>query len=320
MKKILKILLLLVIILPVVTGIAACYISLRAIPTYATQKINIKVEPTFERVERGTKLASMLCRNCHFSEITSRFSGKELTDVNQFGKIYAANITQDPISGIGKWSDGEIIYLLRTGLKPDGQYIPPYMPNLVNMSDEDIYSIVAFLRSRNNWVQPVSVRQPVSRPSFFSKFLVTIGAFKPFGYPSHSIPGPDTTNMVKWGKYIACQQLECFKCHSKDFATNNNVIPEQSAGFFGGGNKMYTEEGKKINTANITMDKSTGIGNWTEEQFIKAVRMGIVPNGEPALRSPMQPYINLTDKEVSAIYAYLKTIPVIHNKVDRKTD
>jgi hypothetical protein len=161
---------------------------------------------------------------------------------------------------------------------------------------------------------------PASKQSFLTKFLVTIGAFKPFEYPTAPIPEPDTTDMVKWGRYIALYQYECYACHSKDFATNDYDHPEKSPGFFGGGNKMYTMEGKKIQTLNITMDKTNGIGNWTEDQFISAVKSSVVPGNQHALRYPMQPYLNLTDKEVKAIYAYLKTVPTLDNKVERHTD
>ena len=133
-----------------------------------------------------------------------------------------------------------------------------------------------------------------------------------------TIPEPDTTNMVAWGKYIALYQLECYSCHSKDFSTNDFFTPEKSKGYFGGGNKMFTQEGKEIYTLNITPDKNTGIGNWTEDEFIKAIKTGIIPNEQPALRYPMEPYINLTDKEASAVYAYLKTVPSINNTVERK--
>ena len=81
---------------------------------------------------------------------------------------------------------------------------------------------------------------------------------------------------------------------------------------------MYTEEGKEIFTLNITMDEKTGIGSWSQEDFIKAVKTGQLPNGQPALRYPMNPYTNLTDDEVKAIYAYLKTVPAKENKVERK--
>ena len=65
------------------------------------------------------------------------------------------------------------------------------------------------------------------------------------------------------------------------------------------------------------MDEETGIGTWTEESFVKAVKTGVLSNGQPALRLPMQPYMNLTDTEVRAIYAYLKTIPKLNHKVER---
>jgi hypothetical protein len=71
-----------------------------------------------------------------------------------------------------------------------------------------------------------------------------------------------------------------------------------------------------MHSLNITMDDETGIGRWTEDQFVKAVKTGIVPSG-PALRPPMKPFVYLSDGEVRAIYAYLKTIPKIKNKVDR---
>jgi cytochrome c1 len=68
------------------------------------------------------------------------------------------------------------------------------------------------------------------------------------------------------------------------------------------------------------MDDKTGIGSWSEEDFIKAVKTGQVPLGQPSLRYPMIPFTNLTDQEVKAIYAYLKTVPKIENPVVRKLD
>ena len=96
----------------------------------------------------------------------------------------------------------------------------------------------------------------------------------------------------------------------------NMLEPEKSEGFFGGGNAIGTAEGSRISSLNLTPDEETGIGTWTEAQFIKAVKSGIVPNG-PALRPPMMPFVHLTDNELRAIYAYIRTVPKIHNKVDR---
>ncbi|WP_216593764.1 cytochrome c [Flavihumibacter sp. ZG627] len=110
--------------------------------------------------------------------------------------------------------------------------------------------------------------------------------------------------------------MECFSCHSADFKTNDFLVPELSEGYFGGGNKPLNEEGKVMPTPNLTPDKATGIGNWSEEKFVKALKSGI-KDGEAALRYPMKPYPELTDKEAAAIYKYLMSIPSISNKVER---
>lgn len=318
MKKFFKILLFIILGLIVVTGIAAAYISMRSLPKHTPEKINVVVEYTPHRVENGIKLASMLCKSCHYNNDSRKFTGRELTEAPQFGEIYSKNITKDPNAGIGKWTDGELIYFLRTGIRPDGTYVPPYMPKLAHISDEDMFSIVSFLRSDNSWVQPDPTDMPDSKTSFLTNFLCTIGAVKPFPYPKQTIAGPDTTNPVKYGEYIALYQLECFACHSQDFAKNDYFTPPKSPGFFGGGNLMYKMDGKEIHTLNITADNETGIGSWSENEFVQAVKFGQVPLGKPALRYPMIPYSNLTDKEAKAIYAYLRTVPKIKNKVERK--
>ncbi|GAC1433019.1 MAG: hypothetical protein NVSMB7_08790 [Chitinophagaceae bacterium] len=318
MKKFFKIVLGIIVVVIVLAGLAATFISLRSIPKFTAEKKDITVTPTPERVVQGTKLASMLCKSCHYNDQTKKFTGRELTEAPQFGKIFSKNITHDLNAGIGSWTDGELIYFIRTGIRRDGQYVPPYMPKLVNISDEDLYSIIAFLRSGNQWVQADTTRQPESKPSFLTKFLVTIGAFKPFSYPAKKIEGPDTTDKIKWGRYIALYQLECYACHSKDFAKNDYYNPEKSSGFFGGGNKMYDESQHEIYTLNITPDEVTGIGKWTKEDFEKAIRFGQLPGNQPALRKPMIPYANLTEAEANAIYAYLRTVPKISNKPERK--
>jgi hypothetical protein len=81
---------------------------------------------------------------------------------------------------------------------------------------------------------------------------------------------------------------------------------------------MFDTQGHEMHTLNITMDLETGIGKWTEDDFVKATRFGLLPGNQPALRYPMQPYSGLSEAEVKAIYAYLKSIPAVTNKVDRK--
>ncbi|HEX6333313.1 MAG TPA: c-type cytochrome [Flavisolibacter sp.] len=317
MKKIFRYLFIAIGVVIVIAGGFAAFIAIRGIPTYTAEKIELKVVSTPERIEKGHKLASMLCKSCHMDPNTGKFTGRKMDEAPQFGSIYSKNITNHPEFGIGKWTDGELAYLFRTGVKPDGTYLPPYMPKMVSLSDEDMQSLIAFLRSDHQWLQADNTRQPDTKPSFLTKFLTNIGAMKPFPYPKSPIPEPDTTNPVAWGKYIALGQLECYTCHSLDFAKNDYFSPEKSPGFMGGGNTLIGMDGTKMKSRNITMDEETGIGKWSEEDFIRAVKTGQMPGNQPALRNPMQPYSNLTDDEVRAIFAYLKTVPKIKNHVDR---
>lgn len=84
----------------------------------------------------------------------------------------------------------------------------------------------------------------------------------------------------------------------------------------GGGNKPLNEKGEVMLTPNLTPEKETGIGTWSKDQFVTAVKTGMIQNQE-ALRYPMLPYTQLTDYEVGCIYEYLQTIPAISNKVER---
>ena len=315
MKKALRYLLVIIGILLLAVGAFAAFVAIRGIPDYKAEKVDLKVSVTPERIERGRQLSAMLCNDCHMNRNTNKLTGRKMDEVKQFGAVYSKNITKDPEHGIGKWTDGELAYLLRTGVKPDGRFLP-VMAKLQKMSDEDLQSIIAFLRSDNAWVQPDNTVQPDSKYSFLSKFLTTIKVIQPMPY-YQSVPEPDTTNAVKWGEYVALYRVECYTCHSADFTTDDFITPQKSKGFFGGGNKFTMPDGSVIYSRNLTMDEETGIGKWSEEDFIKAVKTGIVPNG-PGVRPPMKPYTYLSDGEIKAVHAYLKTIPKIDNKVERK--
>lgn len=77
---------------------------------------------------------------------------------------------------------------------------------------------------------------------------------------------------------------------------------------------MLDFDGHIVPSRNLTPDKETGIGNWTEAQFVKTVKEGMRPNGT-MIHYPMMPYGVLRESEIKAIYAYLRTIPAIKNEV-----
>ncbi len=293
----------------------ALFIQLRGIPSYSTKKIDLHVEVTPARVEQGRRWVSMLCAGCHYDQSTGRLSGKQMADLPAiFGKAWSRNITQDPELGIGSWTDGDIAYLLRTGVKKNGVYAPPWMVKLPNMADEDLYSIIAFLRSDDTLVQALRVRDHESEPSWFAKFLCLV-AFKPFEYPSAPIALPDTTNRVARGKYLV-SNIGCYTCHSADFSKLDELHIEKTFGFFGGGNQLTDASGRQIMSPNLTPDMETGIGSWTEAQFVQTVKTGIRANHTP-LRFPMERVTELSDYDLGNIYQYLRTVPPIHNAVAR---
>ncbi len=317
MKKVLRYLLYLIAVVVVLVIGFALFIQFRGIPTYEAKELAINVQSTPEKVLHGKRLADMLCVKCHMDPNTGNLTGKFLVDAPEiFGKIYSKNITQSKVNGIGNWTDGQLAYLIRTGIRPDGSFIPPYMPKFVKMADSDVESIIAWLRSDDPRLAANETVPPPTEPSWFTKFLTNV-AIKPMPYDGVPIALPDTNNAVEHGRYMATSQLQCFACHSKDFTKLDDMNPEKSLGFFGGGNEMLDYDRKPIMTANITMDEETGIGTWTEQDFIVAVKQMRTPHGK-ALQYPMEPYVQLTDTEVAHIYAYLKTVPVIKNRVARR--
>jgi cytochrome c2 len=294
----------------VLVGGFLAYVAVSGVPRYTPQKIDLHVEVTPERVARGKEIVLLLCNDCHKNPETRQLTGHYLEDAPPvFGYIYSKNITKHPTRGIGSRTDGELAYLLRTGVRWDGQYIPPYMARLPNMADEDIASIIAFLRSDDDLVRANEADVKPVVPSFMTKFLSHV-AFFPTPWPTQPITVPPKTDKVAWGKYLV-GAFECFQCHSADFKTNKELEPEKSEGYFGGGNMMLQMNGLPIYTSNLTPDDETGIGKWSEEDFRTAIRTGFRKDGT-MVRYPMTPMPALKEDEADAIYAYLRTIPKIH--------
>lgn len=315
MKKVLKIIAILIGVVVILLGAGAAYIHFTGIPKYkATPPPELTVKADSAMVAEGKRLATMVCSQCHMAK-NGLMEGQEMMDMPPvFGRAWAANITRDTKYGAGRYTDGELAYLLRTGIKRDGQYAPPWMPKFPHLSDYDLHSIIAYLRSDAPELAASTKQQPISQPTFFAKFLAHV-AFKPLPYPTEPIPPPSKEDKVAFGKYMATAKVECYGCHSPSFENSNVMEPEKTPGYFSGGNPITDKEKNVVFSRNLTPDKTTGIGNWTEEQFIKAVKYGI-RDGKPALRYPMVPYSAMTDEEASAIWAYLQTIPAVSHDID----
>ena len=288
----------------------AGYVRFSDIPSYENKALDLSIDGDSALIAEGARMASMMCANCHRSK-DGKLGGNYMADAQSFGEIYASNITQHPDYGIADYTDGELVYLLRTGIKKNGQYSPPYMPKYPNLSDQDINALIAFLRSDHPLVQPSDNQPPECKPSYIAKILSRI-AWKPLPYPEKEIFAPPASDEVAFGKYISTAKFDCYACHSGSFETMDVMVPENSAGYFGGGNEMFDLDGNTILSPNLTMDELSGIGNWTKDQFIRMVKTGVKPDGS-SVSYPMTPYPAMTDEEISAIWEYLLQVPVISN-------
>lgn len=293
---------------------AAAYIQFAALPTYEVKAPQLSIVPDSARLAQGRRIVLMDCAHCHRSA-DGKLGGDLWANDPQFGKLWTANITQHPTAGIKDYTDGELAYLLRTGIKRDGHFAGPWM-TFPLMSDEDLASVITFLRSDAPEVQASENRQPPVETTFLGKLFLKVLLKPAFEYPKQPMLAPSPTDKIAFGRYLATSLWECYRCHSASFETNDDLNPEKSVGYFGGGNPITDKENIPVNSANLTPDRETGIGAWTEAQFIEAVRFGKRPDGR-ALSHLMPPMSMLREDEVSAIWAYLQTLPPLKNPVQR---
>ncbi|MFN0175206.1 MAG: c-type cytochrome [Saprospiraceae bacterium] len=319
MKRLFKILGYALVALLALALTGAAYIYFKGVPTYpfapTAEVLALQVPRDSTMVARGKKLASLLCNECHRGE-GGKMTGKLMSDTPEaLAPAHSLNITHDPTHGIGAWTDGEIYYYLRTGIRKNGSWSPPMMPKFPLMADEDVKSIIAWLRSDDPLLSADAREFPPNQWNFLVKFLSNIAIFPP-PFPLKAISIPDSTDKIAFGRYVADALCGCYACHSADFTKQDALNPEKSLGFYGGGNPMLNYEGELVPSSNLTMDKTTGIGGWTRQQFLEATKYAKNPKGGP-LYYPMFPHATLSDTEVNAIWEYLQTVPHIQNKVPR---
>lgn len=275
------------------------------LPRYETETPDITSTFTVEQISEGKRIALTICVRCHYNFQTGTLAGRQHGNPKRLGDFNSGNITRDSATGIGTWSNGQLYYFLKTGIRPDGIFVFD-MPKYPNLSEEDILSIIGFLRSDDSLVAHTYHPNPKPNYSLLTKILLHTFVLPP-PHENAKLLHPDTSNSIAYGKYLATAKFSCYECHSLNMVTTNYNHPEKSWGFFKGGNPHVNEEREKIYTPNITGDSLNGIGKWSEAEFLLAVKNGIKPNGK-TVRNPMFPFYLLSKKEVKDIYTYLKTI------------
>lgn len=280
---------------------------------------DIKIERTSARVERGKYLANhvTVCMDCHSTRDWSLYAGpltgalggggEEFTQEMGFpGKFYAPNITPYTLAS---WTDGEVFRAVTTGVNKSGKALFPVMGyhRFGLLDKEDIYSVIAYIRG----LPPVQKEIPQSQPDFPINILINT-----MPQEAAFTTRPAETDQLAYGKYLITA-AGCVDCHSK--TDKGAVIPGTE---FGGGMEFRSPNGV-VRSANITMHKETGIGNWTQEAFVGRFKAYTdssyvspkIATGELNTPMPWVMYAGMKEADLSAIFAYLNTIKPIENSV-----
>ena len=323
MKKVVKIALIIVVAIMSLTGGGIAYVSLALPNVKAAPELTVPATP--EMVERGRYLANHVaaCTDCHSTRDWSKFAGPIIPGTHgkggekfseEFGfpgTFYARNITP---YNLAKWTDGELYRLITTGVTRDGEPIFPVMPYpaYAQMDPEDIKAIIAYIRT----LQPIANDVPESQPNFPMNLIMRTMPQEP------AAPGkrPSPSDKPAYGTYIATIS-GCTHCHTP----MDKGTPLE--GMFMAGGFEFNLPGGTVRSSNLTSHPVHGIGNWTEEQFVQRFKLYQQPEmrnvsvgrGEMNTVMPWFMYSGMTDDDLKAVFAYLKTLPPNDNKVEKFT-
>ena len=318
-----RILLRLVGIVVLLAAVAVLYVYAFMPPQNPPSEITVEITP--EKIARGRYLAVnvLQCIDCHSERDWNFYGGppKEPVGAGRAcmnrqtraagvnpgqetfpGKLCIRNITPDPETGIGQWTDGEIIRAVREGVNRDGDGLFPMMPYFIyaNVADEDLEALIAYLRS----MEPVSSVRPERQIDFPLSMLVKLWP-KPLDAP---VPMPDQTDSVAYGEYLATV-ARCAFCHTpKDSRSMQGIEGRKFAGgmpFFLNGRTMYS--------MNLTPHES-GLGAWSRDQFIQLFksRAELTP-ADPTENTLMNwgAFAGMTEDDLGALYDFFMTLPPV---------
>lgn len=270
-----------------------------------------------EALERGAYIFHAAgCKACHTD---TKKKGPPLAGgraiKTPFGTFYGPNITPDPLTGIGGWSDGDFIRALRSGVSPDGDHYYPVFPytSFTKMTDRDMLDLKAYIFS----LPPVRKRNRPHEVEFPFRFRVLLGLWKAL----HFTPGPFAPDRAKSaalnrGAYLAEALVHCGECHTPRTMTGGLDSAKWMAG---------TDDGPDGETVpNITPDAATGIGEWDLDDIEFMLETGIRADAD-MVGSLMAEVVEngtsrLTAADRRAIALYLKSLAPIHNRVEAEDE
>jgi mono/diheme cytochrome c family protein len=262
--------------------------SARLSRTYEVAPAAVSIPDDPATIARGAHLAQsrLGCTECHGANL----GGKPVVESGMFGHFIAPNLTRGE-GGLGAtFTDADWLRSVRHGVKRDGRPVM-FMPSeeFNRLSEEDLTAVIAYVKQ----VPPVDGTQPASRPGPIARALLTFNpTILPAAAIDHSAPfpaAPVAEVSARYGEYLASTS-GCRGCHGPDLAGGKAMEPGTPA------------------PTNLT--PAGPLGAWTEADFIRALREGVRPDGSAISSAmPWKAMGRMTDLELQAIFAYLKSVP-----------
>jgi mono/diheme cytochrome c family protein len=232
---------------------------------------------------RGEHLVAIHCQSCHGPDLT----GAQVFSEPPIGTIYGANIT-----GLGSTrTSDELVLAIRHGLAPDGrQLIVMPAETYIHFSAEDLGAIIAYLQS----VPRSGSDRPAAQLTALGRALLSAGAFGdlfPAEYIDHTQAFPEMPEIgdnVAYGEYLS---RSCFACHGENLAGGTSLEPGAPPA--------------------PDLTPSGTLGQWTEDDFVHALRAGMTPDGR-LLDADFMPWTSLRkldDAELRGLWLYLESLP-----------
>jgi mono/diheme cytochrome c family protein len=274
---------------------------------------------TAEAIERGRYLVHHVaaCIGCHSPvqedvpgepPVEAKLgSGRDFGDIGGPIHIRARNLTSDKDTGIGGWTDGEIARAMREGVSKDGSPLFPQMPYLTyreTLSDGEVLDIIAYLRT----LKPVK-NEPGRTSVNFPISMFIRGAPQPLETPPPPPPSPsDKKGRGEW----LLKTCSCGDCHDSRDERMDKIPGKRLAG----GMKFPLPNGKGFAIApNISSDKATGIGSYSDDDVRRVIDEGKGKSGKNLYVMPWSYYKGLTREDKDALISALREVPPVANLV-----
>lgn len=275
-----------------------------------------------EAVTRGSYLVNHVagCLGCH-SPIAEDKPGDppvegQLGAGRDFGDmgsevpfhLRAPNLTPDKENGIGGWTDGELMRAIREGVGRDGRTLFPQMPYLTyrqTLSDGEVLDIIAYLRT----LKPIANKMGRTTVNFpVSMFIRGV----PEPLEKSPPPPPSPSDKLARGRWLL-ETCSCKDCHDSVDSHMEKIPGKTLAGGF-----KFPLPGRGYAIApNITSDKATGIGAYSDADLRRVFDEGKGKDGHVLYVMPWYWYRGLTSEDKDALIAALREVAPVAQVVER---